>query len=123
MAFAEPSTEVAVSLRSLIIQKVAQSDGYFKSQQRGEPDLTYQEKYDIADKLLKDKPSIFLARFGKYLSEADLMYFESMKDDYMITFHLKELKQINDDKKNKTKVRNRRYEAMKELLDQGSYFR
>ena len=123
MAFAEPSTEVAVSLRSLIIQKLVQSDGYFKSQQRGEPDLTYQEKCDIADKLLKDKPSIFLARFGKYLSEADLMYFESMKDDCMITFHLKELKQINDDKKNKTKVRNRRYEAMKELLDQGSYFR
>ena len=122
MAFAD-SSEVTVSIRDLIIQKVAGSDGYFKSQQRGEPDLSYKEKYDIADKLLKEKPSTFLSRFGKYLSEADLKYFESMKDDYMITFHLEELKQINDDKKNKTKVRNRRYEAMKELLDQGSYFR
>ena len=114
---------VALSPRGNILHKVAESDGYFKSQQRGDPDLTYQEKYDIAESLLKEKPSTFLSRFGKYLSEDDLIYFESMKDDYMIEFHLRELKQMNDDKKNKTKVRNRRYEAMKELMNQGSYFR
>ena len=123
MASATWRVDVPATVRQVILQKVADSDGFFKSQQRGDPDLTYDEKYDIAAKTLAEKPSTFLSRYGKYLSEDDLLYFDSMKMDYMVEFHLKELKKMNDDKKNKTKVRNRRYEAMKELMDKGSYFR
>ena len=123
MASAIHEEDVPVTARQVMLQKVAESDGFFKSQQRGDADLTYEEKYNIAEKLLSEKPSTFLSRYGKYLSEDDLLCFDSMRNDYMVAFYLKELKQMGDDKKNKTKVRNRRYEAMKELMDKGSYFR
>ncbi len=114
----------ALSCKDIILQTVAKSEGHFKSQQRGEPDLTYQEKYEIAEKMLADKPFIFLTRFGRFLSKDDLLYFEALKKgDFMVDCQLKELRQNCDDRKNKTKVRNRRYEAMKEIMDKGAYFR
>ena len=109
--------------RAVLLEKVANSDGHFKSQQRGEPDLTFREKYDIAENILVERPSTFLSRYGRFLSSDDLLYFENLREDFMIDFQLKELKQMNDDRKNKTKVRNRRYEAMKEIMEKGTYFR
>ena len=111
-----------LSLRDRVLNRAAESDGHFKHQQRGEPDLTSQEKLLIVTDLLDNKPSVFLTRYGKYLHADDLEYFNPLKGDYTIDFYIKEIRQQLDNKKNQTKIRNRRYEAMKQLTDEGEYF-
>ena len=108
--------------RNAMLDRVAISDAHFRHQQRGEPDLTFDEKREIATKLLDRKPAIFLSRFGKHISSEDLAYFEPLRHDYVIDFHAKEIEKLHNDKKNRTVVRNRRYEAMKKLLEAGEYF-
>ena len=108
--------------RSAMLDRVAKSDAHFRHQQRGEPDLTFDEKREIATELLDRKPAIFLSRFGKHISSEDLDYFQPLRNDYVIDFHTKEIEKLHNDKKNRTVVRNRRYEAMKKLLEGGEYF-
>ena len=112
----------ASSLREQVLLRAANSDGHFKHQQRGEPDLTLEDKLVIVTDLLDNKPSVFLTRFGKYLSEADLSHFDALKGDYAIDFHLGEIRQRLNESREQTKVKNRRYEAMKQLVDGGEYF-
>ncbi|XP_078000143.1 coiled-coil domain-containing protein 97-like [Glandiceps talaboti] len=113
---------IARTPEEIMIKRIANSNARIKNQQRGEPDLTEDEKISIVTGILKDKPNIFLERFGNFMAQEDLSLFENLKSDYEIQFHLKEIKKHLDSKKNKTKVRNRRYEAMKKLVNDGSYF-
>ncbi|ELT95464.1 hypothetical protein CAPTEDRAFT_157459 [Capitella teleta] len=106
------------SLRVEIIQKAVNSDGHFKHQQIGEPDLTAEEKMTIASDLLDNKPAVFLSRFGKYLLEKELAYFPS--GDYTIDFHMSQIRRQR--LSSKSEVKNRRYEAMKQMTAQGEYF-
>ncbi len=126
---AEPGTSFSSTgdskntTKQKLLTRVAHSDGHFKSQQRGEPDLTFQEKFDIAQDVLTKKPATFLSRFGQYLVAEDLSFFDDMRGDYMIDFHMKEILNQLDKRQNKTVVRNRRYEAMQQMMSEGSYFR
>merc|ERR1712172_98981 len=62
-----------------IIRTVALSDGFFRHQQIGEADLTTDEKSKISSELLTSKPAVFLSRYGKFLSEEQLEYFDQLK--------------------------------------------
>ena len=122
----DPASEASAStsldeIKTRMLNRLACSDVHFKHQQRGEPDLTHKEKVVIAREIL-EKPSIFLARFGKYLEEEDLPCFHSVEDDYIISFHLKEIRERLNVHKNFVVVRNRRFEAMKKLVAEGEYF-
>ena len=110
------------SSRARMLERVANSDGHFKHQQIGDPDLSPSEKTKIATDLLDTKPAVFLTRFGKYLETEDLVNFQSLSEDYMIKFHLEEIRKRLNVHKNQTVVRNRRYEAMKRLVAEGEYF-
>ena len=44
-------------------QVASVSQGFFKHQQRGDPDLTKQEKQKIAAQLLDNRPAVFLQRY------------------------------------------------------------
>ena len=44
-------------------QVASVSQGFFKHQQRGDPDLTKQEKQNIAAQLLDNRPAVFLQRY------------------------------------------------------------
>ena len=50
-----------------LIQTASVSGGFFKHQQKDEPDLSIEEKENIVKDLLQNKPSTFIQRFGKYL--------------------------------------------------------
>lgn len=63
-------------IASAMLLRVAGSNAHFKHQQRGEPDLTIADKQQIAAEILERKPVMFLARFGRYLVEEDLVYFK-----------------------------------------------
>ena len=109
-------------IKEEMLECVAKSDGHFKHQQRGDPDLTYEDKLQIARDLLNQNPCTFLSRYSKYVTRDHTAYFEGMHSDYTIDFYINEIQKRQDDTKSKTKTRNRRYEAMKELVEKGEYF-
>ena len=108
--------------RTLMLNRIARSEAHFKHQQRGEPDLKEDEKLDIAEKVLDNNPVTFLLRFGNHLAEEDLHFFTNLQGSYEVDFYIKEIRRQLDVRKNKQKIRNRRYEAMQKLMVQGSYF-
>lgn len=67
-----------------------------KSQQRGERDLTVEEKLEALKTLYRSTPSRFLSRFGKFLVADDAKCFEKLseEDDYDAAFQLKEIKKL-----------------------------
>lgn len=121
MAASTTETEVHGLVKNMLY-RVANSDAVVKSQQRGEPDLTVDEKVTILLGILDRSPSSFLMRFGKYLVEDDLRNFHHLEGDYEIDFRLKEVKNILDTKKKKTGVRNRRFECLQRLMKDSDYF-
>lgn len=98
---------------------------YFKNQQRGESDLNKEEKAKVALDILEKSKVNFLVRFGKYLKPDHLDYFNRFEDDseigYEISLLLKDLR-TNSERKHYLNIRNRRYEALKELIEGQSYF-
>jgi len=108
-------------LKTQMLRRLAETDAHFKHQQRGEPDLTQEEKEQIANEILKKSPSKFLENYSRYLTLDDITYFADMKDNYMIDFYLKEITARCNDA-NKLVVKNRRYQALQKMMEEGEYF-
>ena len=106
-----------------MLNRVASSNAFFKQQQIGDPDISHQEKCNIIADIFKNQPATFLARYGRFLHEDDISLFDDVTADYTIQFHLNHIKKHLDLKKSAVTVRNRRYEAMKKLREEGIYFR
>ena len=110
------------SIRIKMLARVAVSDAHFKHQQRGEPDLTMEEKIEIAQNILDGNPVTFLSRFHNYLELEDLDYFKDSRDIYEVDFYCKQIYKSKSGSYHKNCVKNRRYEAMKQLIAEGDYF-
>lgn len=119
MAEALPSGSSEISPpgspRGRIFQKVVGSELTIKPQQRGEPDLTEEEKVAYLSSLLSSKPGAFLMRFGKVLDQQDLAFF-SGSSDYEVQFRVKQLSRDLAPENRWRRTSNRRYECMKELM-------
>ncbi|KAK8737838.1 hypothetical protein OTU49_004266 [Cherax quadricarinatus] len=111
-----------LSLRDRLIHFMAASTIILKSQQRYEPDLTYQERKDIAEKLLDEKPGQFLYRFGRQLEREHLQYFLKYEGDAEVDYYLSEALKHKNEHTNKIIIRNRRYSALQKLRSTGDYF-
>ena len=110
----------AAELRAL--HRVVSSGSPIKSQQRGEADYTQAQKLEFLADILHRTPAVFLQRFGSVLAEDDLKLFES-ESDYEVQFYLKELrKRLGNSKYTSNRVKNRRFECLKELMENSSYF-
>ena len=118
-----PSSSV---LELNMFTKVMRSGLTIKSQQRGEPDLTQEQKLEALRSLLYEKPGAFLMRFGKVLDDKDLAWFDSFSfgADFEVDFRVKELRKslAMSSKSRENVVKNRRFEYLKELMDSSSYF-
>lgn len=101
--------------------RIIAADVIIKSQQRDEPDLTDNEKFYHLQEMLNRSPGKFLMKYGGLLLEHHLTYFKKY-DDYEITFRLRELHKNLSDSSRKVVRRNRRYECLKKLMDEGVYF-
>ncbi len=90
----------------------------FKSQQRGDPDLTKKEKADLAEQLLERSPALFLARFGHLLGTVELQWMaDKFKDeDYEVAFHLRRLGSEACKVNANRRAKNRRYAAVTRML-------
>ncbi|XP_002407564.3 coiled-coil domain-containing protein 97 [Ixodes scapularis] len=108
--------------RRQILDTVAASDGFFKHQQRNEPDLTYEEKRKIAEEILDSNTALFLQRFSRYLYREDASYFEPLRrTNYEVDFYLRELEKKRQ-RGLSVQTKNRRYEALQRLQSEGDYF-
>lgn len=108
-------------LKEEMLNYVSNSAAIFKSQQKGEPELTFEEKRVIAKKLFEKNCCLFLSKFGHYLKEEHLEYF-SENEDYETAYHINRLRRYFNNLTRHVDVRNRRYEALKTLIEKGEYF-
>jgi len=91
------------------------------NQQRGDPELTSEEKLQRLRSKLGENPGSFLHQFGKYLEASHLECFKSIRDDnYEVDFHLKQM-EISTGARS-IQIKNRRYEALQKLVDTSDYF-
>ncbi|XP_017859922.1 PREDICTED: coiled-coil domain-containing protein 97 [Drosophila arizonae] len=101
----------------------------FKSQQIDDPELNLEEKQQIAQDAFQKSREHFLIRFGSYLTEQQLSDFQTVgvTEPIKPNENLQEICLLLDDFKRKLVsrgvcIKNRRYHAMQQLLQQGEYF-
>ncbi|KAF6210170.1 hypothetical protein GE061_013272 [Apolygus lucorum] len=112
----------AVRLKNSILDLLSQNkEAYFKSQQKDEPDLSTSEKWKIAEDILNKSAPTFLQRYGKYLNEEHLVYFDN-NEDYEVRYYVEQRRAELKKATNKSVVRNRRLEALKRMAEDGEYF-
>lgn len=131
MADASPFSVVCVngieSVKRAMIERVAHREEHFEHlRQRNEPDMSLDERLEVVEKLLANNPGEFLARFGSILTEEDLLYFDTRcSSEYTVHFRTTEIRQRLHSAGSKTQqavIKNRRYEAMRQLEALGDYF-
>lgn len=115
------SDVVTNDLENELLDHVTNSKAIFKSQQKGEPELTFEEKRAIARKLLERSHCLFLSKFGHYLKMEHLEYFNKSQD-YETVYHLNRLRRYFNNSTRHIDVKNRRYEALRTLIEKGDYF-
>lgn len=127
MVVDEPSasgvdSSVDSSQKIRMLARVAVSDAHFKHQQRGEPELTLEDKIEIAQSIFDKSKANFLSRFWNYLELEDIEVFKNSMDGYEVDFYVKQIMKSKNKVFQQNRVKNRRYEAMKELISEGEYF-
>lgn len=105
-----------------MLKRLSNSSAHFKHQQRNEPDLSSEEKFNIARSVFEKSPALFLSRFKKHLSCQDIICFEQYIGDYEIDFHLKEIITMNRPSYKRNKVKNRRYNALMHMMSVGDEY-
>ncbi|KAK9507517.1 hypothetical protein O3M35_007357 [Rhynocoris fuscipes] len=116
------SENANLALKNDILNHISlNNEAHFKSQQLGDPDLTKEEKWKIAEALLDKSFSLFLAKFGQYLLEPHFVFF-SNSSDYDVNFYVNEFKKKFSKPLTQSQIRNRRLEALRRMVEEGDYF-
>lgn len=95
---------------------VANSRLAVRSQQKDEPDFTAAQKLDILRDLYHAKPLVFLERFQTVLREEHLPCFRHLSGNYEADFYCAEVRKANRGKTLHTRMRNKRYAALQQLI-------
>ncbi|CAM5122184.1 unnamed protein product [Natator depressus] len=125
LAHQEPGAqEPEAGERALLamLTAVASSPLPVRSQQKDEPDLTAEEKLAILRALYRDKPVVFLERFRRALRVEHLGCFAHLAARYEVRFYCDEVRRAARGKAGHTRVRNKRYAALQQLIKGGEYF-
>ncbi|XP_007421554.1 coiled-coil domain-containing protein 97 [Python bivittatus] len=101
---------------------VANSRLAVRSQQKDEPDFTPAQKLAILQDLYRTKPLVFLERFRTALREEHLPCFHHLSGNYEADFYCAEVRRAGLGKTQHTRVRNKRYAALQQLIRGGEYF-
>jgi hypothetical protein len=128
-ALGENSNNLTDNLKHNKTEKISQmfnriigkTDVNIQSQQITETDLTSEQKVQILEELFEQSPSVFLTRFGKWISVADLCCFSAASGSE-IEYAINVLKKSLSAKSSGICVKNRRYEALQRLEKDTSYF-
>uniref|UniRef100_A0A5S6PZY2 CCD97-like C-terminal domain-containing protein n=1 Tax=Trichuris muris TaxID=70415 RepID=A0A5S6PZY2_TRIMR len=105
-----------------MLHRIAVTPGtYLKSQQRGEPDLTMEERVLILRNLYDDRPCAFLSRYEQMLTEKDVVLFAHVRGMYEADFFLKRI-EMKKNRLSNVEIKNRRYTKLRQLINEGEYF-
>ncbi len=88
-------SEAGSDLRERILNHIAGVSGiHFKSQQLGEPELSFDVKRNIVEEVLNRSYATFLSRFGLHLLPEHLPYFDNPPEceTYEVHFYVNQLK-------------------------------
>uniref|UniRef100_A0A8C8RG12 Coiled-coil domain containing 97 n=1 Tax=Pelusios castaneus TaxID=367368 RepID=A0A8C8RG12_9SAUR len=120
----EPAGPPEADERALLamLMAVASSHLLVRSQQKDEPDLTAEEKLAILRALYQEKPLVFLERFRRALRVEHLGCFAHLAAHYEVRFYCDEVQRAARAKAGRTRVRNKRYAALQQLIKGGEYF-
>ncbi|XP_050307847.1 coiled-coil domain-containing protein 97 [Anthonomus grandis grandis] len=120
---------VSSEIDNIIRTLVANPDVIFKSQQRGEAEPNDLEKTEIAQQLFDKNKTSFLIKFGKYLDMNQLGFFDKFMEGQFdpegaeeVRIILNSLKADSVRNKRNVLVKNRRYEALQQMIKDDSYF-
>ncbi|XP_030075450.1 coiled-coil domain-containing protein 97 isoform X2 [Microcaecilia unicolor] len=105
-----------------MLRAVASSRVQIRSQQKDEPDFTQKQKLEMLLELYRSKPMIFLERFHKALQQEHLVCFSHLQGDYEVDFYCREISRSSLKKGSRTRLRNRRYAVLQQLIQDGDYF-
>ncbi|XP_042299533.1 coiled-coil domain-containing protein 97-like isoform X2 [Sceloporus undulatus] len=105
-----------------MFRAVANSRLAVRSQQKDEPDFTPTQKLAILRELYHAKPLVFLERFRTALHEEHLPCFHHLSGSYEADFYCAEVRRAGLGKTRRTRVRNKRYAALQQLIRGGEYF-
>ncbi|XP_038623272.1 coiled-coil domain-containing protein 97 isoform X2 [Tachyglossus aculeatus] len=105
-----------------MLAAVARSRIPVRSQQKDEPDLTEREKRAILRALYREKPLVFLERFRASLRAEHLPCFRHLRGDYRADFYCAEVAEAGRARATRTRLRNKRYAALRQLIQGGEYF-
>ncbi|XP_053663172.1 coiled-coil domain-containing protein 97 [Anopheles marshallii] len=102
---------------------------FYKNQQMDDPELTVCEKKAILRGVLNESHGTFLYRFGFVMRDEHLSYFEhpdqtlaySPDEKHEIAYHLARIRQLRNGGR-AIEVRNRRYVALQQMSNDGTYF-
>ncbi|CAG9836953.1 unnamed protein product [Diabrotica balteata] len=113
--------------RDKIIKSLTQNDEIcFKSQQKWENDLTLEEKFEIGLKLYNENKLQFLIKFGKYFKYPQLHSFKELlkeeSNNEEINILINDLMKSSQGHTQNVVVKNRRYQAMMQMIQDSSYF-
>lgn len=125
----QPNAEPIVLESDLIDHICRDQKVFYKSQQINDPELTDDEKLQILRQVLDKSHTTFLARFGAFIREDHLRYFEqepqtscySPDERYEVDYYLDRIRKSQHGGREQ-EVRNRRYAALKQLVQEGNYF-
>ncbi|NP_001088137.1 coiled-coil domain containing 97 L homeolog [Xenopus laevis] len=105
-----------------MFMSISNSDVQIRSQQKGEPEFSQDQKLAMLIELYESKPLIFLERFRKVLSEEHLECFNHLSGNYTADYYCKEICKASHKRVDHTLIRNKRYAALQKLITAGEYF-
>uniref|UniRef100_A0A8C5QEL7 Coiled-coil domain containing 97 n=1 Tax=Leptobrachium leishanense TaxID=445787 RepID=A0A8C5QEL7_9ANUR len=121
----DPGTPVLPDLSDALrdmFQTISGSSVPVRSQQKGEPEFSAEQKAAMLLELYRAKPLVFLERFRTVLREEHLDCFNHLTGDYAADFYCKEIRSACRRRREHTRVRNKRYAALQQLITAGEYF-
>ncbi|KAM4642211.1 coiled-coil domain-containing protein 97 [Discoglossus pictus] len=93
-----------------------------RSQQKGDPEFSQEQKMSMLLELYESKPLVFLERFRKVLREEHLGCFNHLSGVYTADYYCKEIRKASLKRVDRTRVRNKRFAALQQLITAGEYF-
>ncbi|XP_042171323.1 coiled-coil domain-containing protein 97 [Oncorhynchus tshawytscha] len=105
-----------------MVEVVAVSGIQVKSQQVGEAELTIAQRREELLRQYRTKPLVFLERYQAHLKPQHLSVFCHLTSDPRAQYYCREVRRRAAGRTNRTRVRNQRYAALRELQREGQYF-
>ncbi|XP_071246569.1 coiled-coil domain-containing protein 97 [Salvelinus alpinus] len=105
-----------------MVEVVAVSGVQVKSQQVDEAELTLAQRREELLGQYRTRPLVFLERYQAHLKPQHLSAFCHLTSDPRAQYYCREVRRRTAGRANRTRVRNQRYAALRELQREGQYF-